>query len=293
MRIFRKAVGCLLVFFLLFVGYACSNKNTSYEIVMDVIIDGESFSVSQETAVFDMNIGTAPFQNGNFPIRVSFKVMQLQGNSKLRVEEWYPLEPWGRLLPSEHYGSRVDLHSYYIYDENGELKNQSVSDWKSRDFFSKRHNDIDHINYFYLANISGLHEITYKVSELTEYDIPETMFTIKLYAEEDERNDGVKIMAQEDPNITKIDGGEDCYDIYLISQGAKFPEFKICKKDTGEDLQEDYNYYIRRFEPNYEENEVILNSLQDRGKINWAYIQFEGNELYQPTSYYFYVIYLY
>lgn len=292
MRIFREVGCCLLVFFLLFVGYACSNKNTSYEIVMDVVIDGESFSVYQEDSVLDMDIGTAPFQNGYFPILVSFKVMQLQENSKLQVEEWYPLIPWGNILPSEKYGSKVDLHSYNIYDKNGELKNQAVNDWKSRDFFNRRHNDIDHINYFYLANISGLHEITYKVSELIEYNIPETIFTIKLYAEEDERNTGVKIIAQEDPNITMIDGGDDCYDIYLISKKAKFPEFKICKKDTDEDLHEDYDYYIRRFEPNYEENEVILNSLQDLGKINWAYIQFKGNELYQPISYYFYVIYL-
>ena len=292
MQIFKKILCCLFGVLFLFSGYACSKAEKTYEIVMDVIIDGEEFSVSQEAAVFDMNIGTAPFQNGNFPIRVSFKVMQLQGNSKLRVEEWYPLEPWGRLLPSEHYGSRVDLQSYYIYDENGELKNQSVSDWKSRDFFSKRYNDIDHINYFYLANISGLHEITYKVSELTEYDIPETIFTIKLYAEEDERVDGVEIIAEDDPNITKINGGEECYDLYLISPGGNFPKFKIYDKDTGKDLREDYTYYIRRFEPNYEENAVISDSLKDIGKINWVYVQFNGNELYQPKSYYFYVIYL-
>lgn len=290
MRILKKAVCFLSGIIFLFTGYACSKVEKTYEIVMEVNVDGEVFYTEQKAPLMERNIGTAPFQHGYFPVGVSFQVKETE--SQAYLEEWYPLESWGTILPSEEYGSKVDLQSYTVYDENGTQKNQMVNDWNSRDFFDRRHNDVDHINYFYLANISGLHEIIYRVNELPEYNIPETIFTIKLYAEEDERVDGVEIIAEEDPNIIKINGGEECYDIYLISQGEGFPKFKICAKDTGEDLREDYDYYIRRFEPNYEENEVISGSLQGRGKINWAYVQFEGNESYQPESYYFYVIYL-
>ena len=276
-----------VVFFLF--GYACSGENTRYEITMNIIVDGKLLSTDSMDRTIEANIGTAPFKNGYFPVRVSFQVREEGSQSYLK--EWYPLEPWGDVLPSKQYGSKVDLQSYTIYDENGTQKNQMVEDWDSRDFFKKRHNDVDHINCFYLANISGLHEIKYRVNALPEYDLSETIFTVKLYAEADERADGVEIIAKEDPKVTKIEGGEDSYDIYLISQGGEFPKFKICDKDTGEELHEDYNYYIRRFEPNYEENEVISDSLSGRGKINWAYVQFKGNELYQPSSYYFYVIF--
>lgn len=290
MQIFKKILCCLFGVLFLFSGYACSKAEKTYEIVMEVNVDGEVLYAEQPATIVETNIGTAPFQHGYFPVRVSFQVKETGSHSYLK--EWYPLESWGGLSPSELYGSKVDLQSYTIYDENGTQKNQMVKDWDSRDFFNRRHNSIDHIDYFYLANISGLHEIIYKVNELPEYNIPETIFTIKLYAEEDERVDGVEIIAEDDPNITKINGGEECYDLYLISPGGNFPKFKIYDKDTGKDLREDYTYYIRRFEPNYEENAVISDSLKDIGKINWVYVQFNGNELYQPKSYYFYVIYL-
>ena len=290
MQIFKKTLCCLFGVLFLFSGYACSKAEKTYEIVMEVNVDGEVLYAEQQAAIVETNIGTTPFQNGYFPVSVSFQVKEIGSHSYLK--EWYPLESWGGLSPSELYGSKVDLQSYTIYDENGTQKNEMVNDWDSRDFFNRRHNSIDHINYFYLANISGLHEIIYKVNKLPEYNIPETIFTIKLHAEEDERVDGVEIIAEGDPNITKINGGKECYDLYLISPGGNFPQFKICDKDTGKDLREDYTYYIRRFEPNYEENAVISDSLKDIGKINWVYVQFNGNELYQPKSYYFYVIYL-
>lgn len=290
MKILKKAVCILSGILFLFAGYACSKEEKTYEIVMQVIADGEVFYAEQKEPVIETNIGTAPFQHGNFGVRVSFGVREEV--SQTLLEEWYPLEPWGRILPSDIYGGRVDLQSYSIYDENGTKINQMVPDWDSRDFSDIRHNDVDHLNGFYLADIPGLHEIKYRVNELPEYNIPETVFTVKLYAEEDERADGAEIIAEEDPYITKIDGGEDCYDIYLISPGGRFPEFKICSKDTGEDLDEDYDYYIRRFEPDYEENVVGMNLLNNAGKMNWAYVQFTGNKLYRPKSYYFYVIYL-
>ena len=50
-------------------------------------------------------------------------------------------------------------------------------------------------------------------------------------------------------------------------------------------------YYIRKVDPDYKANIIDLNSIQNAGKINLAYIKFKGNEDYRPTSYYFYLIY--
>lgn len=289
MRSFRNIVCSLSLLSFLFIGAACSEEAKSYEIVMAVNVDGEMLYAPHQDPAVQTVIDTAPFQYGYFPVSVSFQLREK--GSQIRLKEWEPLDPWGILTPSKLYGSKVDLQSYRIYDENGNTKNSQIENWSVCDFFERRYSDINFPNSFYLANISGLHEIKYKFVELPEYDIPETIFTVRLYAEEDERSGIAEFVAEENPDITKIDGKEGDYDTYLISRKGGFPYFKICDKDTGEDLGVGYNYYIRKLEPNYQENTVISDSLTGIGQMNWAYVQFKGNALYQPKSYYFYVIY--
>ena len=293
MRVIKRIGICLLGILFLLMGAACSKEEVRYEIVMKTNVNGELLYANQVDPVVEADIGTAPFEYGFFSINIWFNVTKIEDDSRIEVTHWGALEPGAGFMPSDFYGSRVDLQSYIIYDENGEHKNQQVEDWDSCEFFNMRFNDIEYLNEFYLANIAGLHEITYKVCELPEYGIPETIFTIKLNAEEDERLAGAEIVAEEDPNITKIEGGEKSYDIYLVSEGAYFPKFKICEKETGEKLNEEYDCNLRKFGPNYEENVIQFDGPNDYGRMYWAYVQFDGNEIYQPTSYYFYVIYLY
>ena len=290
MRVIKRIGICLLGILFLLMGAACSKEEVRYEIVMETNVNGELLCANQVDPVVEADIGTAPFEHGYFPVRVWFDVMKIEGESRVFVEQWHPLESRVGFMPSDEYGSRVDLQSYRIYDENGEPK--KVEDSSDRDFYRRRYN-ITYGSTFFLVNKTGLHEITYKVCELPEYGIPETIFTIRLNAEEDERLAGAEIVAEEDPNITKIEGGEKSYDIYLVSEGAYFPKFKICEKETGEKLNEEYDCNLREFGPNYEENIIQFDGPHDQGRMYWAHVQFEGNETYQPISYYFYVIYLY
>lgn len=63
--------------------------------------------------------------------------------------------------------------------------------------------------------------------ELLEYIIPETKFTLRLYAEEDERTQEVGIVSVETSYIIKSESGEECYDIYLVRRGGDFPQFEF------------------------------------------------------------------